>query len=56
MDENDNNPIFFAEPRALIVPEDAAIGQKIAVLEAEDADSGEFGKITYLLDRISSQV
>lgn len=39
-----------------MVPEDTVIGEKIATLEAEDADSGEFGKITYLLDRISSQV
>lgn len=30
-------------------------GTEIAKIEARDADSGEFGRITYLLDRISSQ-
>lgn len=56
LDENDNNPFFLPEPKVLIVPEDAPVGHKIAILKAEDADSGEFGKMTYLLDRISSQV
>ncbi|KAJ8962164.1 hypothetical protein NQ318_018121 [Aromia moschata] len=37
------------------VPEDTQPGTQIAKLEAVDADSGEFGKITYLLDRLSSQ-
>lgn len=32
------------------------IGSSVAVITAMDADSGDFGKITYLLDRISSQV
>lgn len=31
-------------------------GTKIAVIEAKDADSSDYGKITYLLDRLSSQV
>ena len=31
-------------------------GTEIAVIEARDADSGDFGKVTYLLDRMSSQV
>lgn len=44
------------EPTAVAVAEDAPIGQQIAVLKSRDADAGEFGKITYLLDRISSQV
>lgn len=30
-------------------------GTEIAKIEARDADSGDFGKITYLLDRMSSQ-
>lgn len=54
LDENDNNPFFLSEPRVLMVPENTLIGQKVARLEAQDSDSGEFGKITYLLDRISS--
>jgi len=32
------------------------IGSSIAIITAMDADSGDFGKITYLLDRLSSQV
>jgi len=28
----------------------------VAIITAMDADSGDFGKITYLLDRLSSQV
>lgn len=56
LDENDNNPYFLSDPRVLMVPENTEVGQKIAVLEARDPDSGEFGKITYLLDRISSEV
>lgn len=54
LDENDNNPYFLPDPRVLMVPENTMVGQKIARLEARDSDSGEFGKITYLLDRISS--
>lgn len=56
LDENDNNPYFLSDPRVLMVSEDTSVGQKIAILEARDSDSEEFGKITYLLDRISSQV
>ena len=56
LDENDNNPYFLPDPRVLVVPENTEVGRKIAVLEAYDADSGEFGKITYLLDRLSSEV
>lgn len=55
LDENDNNPYFVIEPRTLLIPEDASVGRQVAILEAKDADSGEFGKITYLLDRLSSQ-
>lgn len=31
-------------------------GSAVALITAMDADSGDFGKITYLLDRLSSQV
>jgi hypothetical protein len=31
-------------------------GTEIATIEARDADSGDFGKVTFLLDRMSSQV
>jgi len=32
------------------------VGSSVAIITAMDADSGDFGKITYLLDRLSSQV
>ncbi|KAL3277671.1 hypothetical protein HHI36_013017 [Cryptolaemus montrouzieri] len=55
LDENDNSPIFVVEPKKLLLPEDMPIGTQVSVIEAQDADSGEYGKITYLLDRLSSQ-
>lgn len=55
LDENDNNPYFSAEPQFLLISESTLVGEEVARIEAHDADSGEFGKITYLLDRISSQ-
>ncbi|XP_044756938.1 cadherin-23 [Coccinella septempunctata] len=55
LDENDNSPIFMAEPTRLLLPEDMPVGTQVTVIEAQDADSGEYGKITYLLDRLSSQ-
>jgi len=36
--------------------ENSKIGTEITVIQAADSDSGDYGKITYLLDRISSQV
>lgn len=56
LDENDNNPYFILEPPSIAISEDTPIGEEVAALEARDADSGEFGKVTYLLDRVSSQV
>lgn len=55
LDENDNNPYFLADPGTVTVPENAPVGQQIALLEAADPDIGEFGKVTYLLDRVSSE-
>ncbi|XP_023311794.1 cadherin-23 [Anoplophora glabripennis] len=55
LDENDNNPYFLTEPKSIKVPEDTPPGTEVAKLEALDSDSGEFGKITYLLDRLSSE-
>ncbi|XP_060525001.1 cadherin-23 isoform X2 [Cylas formicarius] len=54
LDENDNNPVFLPEPKWLVIPEDIPVGTEIATVNATDADSGEFGKITYFLDRLSS--
>uniref|UniRef100_A0A1B0CCE9 Putative cadherin egf lag seven-pass g-type receptor n=1 Tax=Lutzomyia longipalpis TaxID=7200 RepID=A0A1B0CCE9_LUTLO len=55
IDENDNRPYFLGDMRNFSVSENAPIGTKITTVRAEDADSGDFGKITYLMDRISSQ-
>ena len=55
LDENDNNPYFLLEPQSLLISEDTTVGRQVAIIEARDSDSGEYGKITYLLDRLSSQ-
>ncbi|XP_066157175.1 cadherin-23 isoform X2 [Euwallacea fornicatus] len=55
LDENDNGPIFAHEPTALMIPENIPAGSKITTINATDEDSGEFGKITFILDRLSSQ-
>ncbi|PZC75961.1 hypothetical protein B5X24_HaOG205302 [Helicoverpa armigera] len=55
LDENDNNPVFESSSFEYRVKEDVEPGTTIANILARDADSGEFGKITYLLDRISTQ-
>ncbi|XP_073991281.1 cadherin 88C isoform X3 [Rhodnius prolixus] len=55
LDENDNNPYFVTELNNLTVLENITIGSEIARIEAADADSGDYGKVTYLLDRRSSQ-
>jgi hypothetical protein len=54
LDENDNQPYFITEFQNLSIYENQPIGTQIAVIEANDADSGDFGKITYLIDRLSS--
>ncbi|KAK0092521.1 hypothetical protein PV326_001229 [Microctonus aethiopoides] len=55
LDENDNNPYFISDINNITVLENSKIGTEIAVIEARDPDSGDYGKITYLLDRMSSQ-
>ncbi|XP_066601612.1 cadherin-23 [Prorops nasuta] len=55
LDENDNNPYFLTDANNITVMENAKIGTEIIVIQAKDADSGDYGKITYLLDRMSSQ-
>ncbi|KAG8235451.1 hypothetical protein J437_LFUL011362 [Ladona fulva] len=55
LDENDNNPYFVGDITNITVREDAPVGTAIAVIEARDADIGDYGKVTYLLDRGSSQ-
>lgn len=55
VDENDNNPYFVGGPANLSVAENCALGTRIAMVQATDADSGDFGKITFLIDKMSSQ-
>ncbi|XP_046405905.1 cadherin-23 [Ischnura elegans] len=55
LDENDNNPYFIGDISNVTVREDAPLGTTICVIEARDADIGDYGKVTYLLDRRSSQ-
>lgn len=56
LDENDNNPYFVSNISNVTVVENSKIGTEIIVIQAADSDSGDYGKITYLLDRMSSQV
>lgn len=55
LDENDNNPYFVTDVGNLTVMENSKIGTEVATIQARDPDSGDYGKITYLLDRVSSQ-
>lgn len=55
VDENDNNPYFLNDLSNLTVSENTPVGTRIAMIQAKDADSGDFGKITFLIDKISSQ-
>lgn len=56
IDENDNNPYFITEKTNYTVPENSPFGLRVGMIEARDADSGEFGKISFMMDKISSQV
>lgn len=55
VDENDNNPTFLTDFQNLTIYENQPIGTEIAVIEAMDADSSDYGKITFLIDRLSAQ-
>ncbi|CAH0406856.1 unnamed protein product [Chilo suppressalis] len=55
LDENDNNPVFETSSFEYRVSEAVEPGTTITNVVAKDADSGEYGKITYLLDRMSTQ-
>lgn len=54
IDENDNNPVFVNPPSNLTIREDAPPGTQVAVVTAIDPDSDDYGRVTYLLDRKSS--
>uniref|UniRef100_A0A182JWJ6 Cadherin domain-containing protein n=1 Tax=Anopheles christyi TaxID=43041 RepID=A0A182JWJ6_9DIPT len=55
LDENDNNPYFVDNVNDYYVSENATIGTEIVIIQAKDLDSGDFGRITYILDRVSSK-
>ncbi|CAH2076820.1 unnamed protein product, partial [Iphiclides podalirius] len=55
LDENDNNPVFEPGAHEFSVPEDAPPGTPVARVVARDADSSDFGRVTYLLDRMSTK-
>ncbi|CAL4059672.1 unnamed protein product [Meganyctiphanes norvegica] len=55
IDENDNNPVFVNPPANVTLREDAPIGTQVALVQAVDEDSGDYGRITYRLDRRSSE-
>ena len=54
LDENDNTPQFVRATTNITVREDTPPNTIIAKLKATDKDSGEFGKVTYFLDRNSA--
>lgn len=58
VDENDNAPVFDERytPTNITVVENITVGTVIARVVATDADSGEYGKVTYFLDRRSASL
>ena len=50
LDENDNSPVITSESQSVRVSEDTQPGNVITVITASDADIGDFGSVTYLLD------
>ncbi|CAH1406526.1 unnamed protein product [Nezara viridula] len=55
IDENDNNPVFLSDINNISIWENSTIGTEVTQIIASDADEGDYGKVTYLLDRRSSQ-
>ncbi|KAK8778265.1 hypothetical protein V5799_020393 [Amblyomma americanum] len=54
-DANDNGPMFENEQYLIQVPESARNGMTIFSLEAYDADSGPFGKLSYSMKGYGSE-
>lgn len=50
LDVNDNRPVFTQEIYYATVPENRDIIQDILHIEANDYDSGDFGKVTYSIE------
>ncbi|GAB6026551.1 hypothetical protein CHUAL_012969 [Chamberlinius hualienensis] len=51
LDENDNNPVFAKETYSFHISEDSPVGSIVGIISATDADTGEYSKITYVLDK-----
>lgn len=49
LDANDNSPVFTSPEFSYTIMEDLQPGSLIAKLSATDRDSGDFGKIQYML-------
>ncbi|KAL3878332.1 hypothetical protein ACJMK2_030695 [Sinanodonta woodiana] len=54
IDANDNQPIFNQSKYSAAVQENATIGQSIIEVFATDLDSGDNGKVSYIIDRQNS--
>ncbi|XP_038600149.1 cadherin-23 isoform X5 [Tachyglossus aculeatus] len=50
LDENDNSPQFdVTSDSAVSVPEDVALGQRVALVQAQDPDAGSNGQVIFSL-------
>ncbi|XP_078201763.1 cadherin-23 isoform X2 [Callithrix jacchus] len=50
LDENDNSPRFdFTSDSAVSIPEDCAVGQRVATVKAQDPDAGSNGQVVFSL-------
>ncbi|XP_022239300.1 cadherin-23-like [Limulus polyphemus] len=55
LDENDNNPVFVDRMSDFTVPEDTPVGHEVATIKATDADTGDYGKLTYTWDSAGAE-
>ncbi|XP_044060657.1 protocadherin beta-15 [Siniperca chuatsi] len=56
LDANDNVPVFSQRVYKASVPENAAMGTVISMLNATDADEGVYGEITYSFSHLSDKM
>ncbi|ESO87057.1 hypothetical protein LOTGIDRAFT_154544 [Lottia gigantea] len=54
LDVNDNAPIFREHPQFYTVREDADVSTEVGEIQADDPDTGNFGKVFYQLEGIDS--
>ncbi|XP_070407796.1 protocadherin gamma-A11 isoform X28 [Nothobranchius furzeri] len=55
LDANDNVPVFTQNIYKASLPENAALDTLIITVSANDADSGQYGEVTYGFNRLSGQ-